>query len=89
MSLPKRVPRSGWSFGAEPISGRLRLANGKLDLDRVLGRADHARKLDENAVAGGVDDASSVLAHQRQDRGLISLRAREGGDFVRAPMRRL
>ena len=36
-----------------------------LDLDRALGRADHARELGQDAVAGGVDDAAAVVANQR------------------------
>src|SRR3990170_7466276 len=44
-----------------------------LDLDRARGRADHAGKLGEDAIAGRVDDAAAIPAHQRQDHGLVAL----------------
>lgn len=45
----------------------------RLDLDRALGGADHAREFGEDPVAGGVDDATAVTADQRQDRRLVAL----------------
>ena len=44
-----------------------------LDLDRALGRVDHARKLGQDAVAGGVDNTAAVADDQRQDHRLMSL----------------
>ena len=63
---------------AEPHAARLghRLVARRhdgLDLDRALGRVDHARELGQDAVAGGVDDAAAVAADQRQDHRLVRL----------------
>ena len=44
-----------------------------LDLDRALGRVDHAGELGQDAVARGVDDAAAVAADQRQDHRLVPL----------------
>src|ERR1700675_3534568 len=37
-----------------------------LDLDRALGRVDHAGELGQDAIAGRVGDRPAVAPHQRQ-----------------------
>ena len=44
-----------------------------LDLDRALGRVDHAGELGQDAVAGGIDDPTAVTADQGQNHGLMPL----------------
>jgi hypothetical protein len=55
-----------------------------LDLDRTRGRADHAGKLGEDAVARRVDYAATVAAHQGQDHGLVGLEVADRGGLVLA-----
>jgi hypothetical protein len=55
-----------------------------LDLDRALGRADHARKFGEDAIASRVDDATAVAADEWQDHGLVGLEVADGGGLVLA-----
>src|SRR5204863_335910 len=55
---------------AEPHAARLghplvACRHDGLDLDRALGRVDHARELGQDAVPRGVDDAAAVAANQR------------------------
>ena len=44
-----------------------------LELDRTFDSADNARKLGQDAVAGGVDEATAIAAYQWEDHGLMSL----------------
>ena len=56
-----------------------------LDLDRALGRVDHARELGQDAVPGGVDDAAAVAADQGQDRRLVPLEVADRRGLVPLP----
>ena len=49
-----------------------------------LDRADDARELGEDAVAGGIDDESAVCADHRQEHGLVRLEGTHRGIFVGA-----
>jgi hypothetical protein len=55
-----------------------------LDLDCALSRADHAGELGEDAIAGRVDDAAAMAAHQRQDHGLMALEVADRAGLVLA-----
>ena len=44
-----------------------------LELDCAFGRTDNTRKLGQNTVAGRVDDATAIVANQRQDHSLMAL----------------
>jgi hypothetical protein len=58
------------------------LGHHGLNLDRTLRRGDHAGKFSQNAVAGGVDDPSTVPADERQDGALMRLEVAHGGGLV-------
>src|SRR5215467_5126728 len=49
------------------------LRHDRLDLERALGGAAHARELGHNAVPCGVDDASAVTSDERQHHDLVPL----------------
>ena len=59
------------------------LGHHGLELDRALSGTDDARKLSQDAVAGGVNDASDVPAYQRQDHALMRLDVPYGGGLIR------
>src|SRR5262245_63238437 len=44
-----------------------------LDLDSAFDRADDARKLGQDTVASRVDDATAIVADQRQEHSLMAL----------------
>jgi hypothetical protein len=55
-----------------------------LELDRAFDRADHTRKLGQDAVASRVDDAAAIAANQGEDHGLVSLEVAHRGGIVLA-----
>ena len=65
----------------------LRSAIVGLDGDRAFDRVHDARELGENAVAGGVDDASGELADHRQHDGLVALEVAHRARLVGAHQR--
>src|SRR5206468_5763774 len=58
------------------------LGHGALDGDGAFHRLLDAPELCENAVPGGVLNASAMGFDQRQDDGLMSLEGRDGGGLV-------
>ena len=75
--MRKRMRRDS---GTLLVAGR----HDGLDLDRALGRVDHARELGQDAVARGVDDAAAVAADQRQDHRLVPLEVADRRGLVLA-----
>ena len=53
-----------------------------VDLDRAFGGTDDAGKFGEDAIAGGVDDPTSVPGDQRQDHALMRLEVAHDGGLV-------
>jgi hypothetical protein len=68
----------------------LRSTIAPLDLDRAPHSVDDARKLDQHAVAGGLDDAPVMLPDFRIDElAAMRLQAVEGAFLVRSHQPRI
>ena len=66
------------------VCGAARILRGDRGLhrDRALHRIDRARKVGDDAVAGGVEDAAPVRRDQPIDDGAARPKSREGADLV-------
>ena len=73
--MRKRIWRAGGTVG-------IALSHRALDGDGAFHRLLDAPELGENAVPGGVLNASAVRFDQRQDDGLMSLEGRDSGGLV-------
>ena len=60
------------------------LGHQRLDRDRRLGGADHARKLQQKAVAGIFDDTAAMVENDRMDRAAMGLERGVGSGLIRA-----